>query len=191
MRYILRQNINMLWGLFACDFDVMVFYVVAIMIDEWCSGFGVCVRGYNQFCNRSDLEDDCLKIKCTIGVLVTVCPEPPKLKTIEVPKSDMGAQFGVLLDTGAFSDINFSVGGEKFHAHKLVLSARAKLFLAEVVTGVEKDEHGDIVVHDIEPKVFKVPHRLKMIAFSLSFCSNYYYLFFYCLVTFKCVLTSI
>jgi len=133
------------------------------MIDEWCSGFGFCVRGYNRFYNRIDLEDsgflkdDCLKIKCTMGVLVTVCSEPPKLKTIEVPESDMGAHFGVLLDTGAFSDITFSVGGEKFHAHKLVLAARAKVFLAEVVNGVENDEDGDIVVHDIEPKVFKVP----------------------------------
>ncbi|KAK7377878.1 hypothetical protein VNO80_03315 [Phaseolus coccineus] len=122
---------------------------------------GGCMWGYNQFYNRKDLEDsaflmdDTLKIKCTIGVVVTLSSDSSKLKTIEVPESDIGAHFGALLDSGAFSDVTFSVGGEKFHAHKLVLAARSKLFLTEFVNGVEKDEDGDIVVNDIEPKVFK------------------------------------
>ncbi|ESW33858.1 hypothetical protein PHAVU_001G104400, partial [Phaseolus vulgaris] len=122
---------------------------------------GGCMWGYNQFYNRKDLEnsaflkDDTLKIKCTIGVVVTLSSDSPKLKTIEVPESNIGAHFGVLLDSGAFSDVTFSVGGEKFHAHKLFLAARSKLFLTQLVNGGEKDEDGGIVVNDIEPKVFK------------------------------------
>jgi len=83
----------------------------------------------------------------------------------------MGEQFGVLLDSGAFSDITFSVRGQKFHAHKLVLATRSKLFLTEIVNGTEKNEDGEIVVNDIEPKVFKVTttHWLKMLTFSLCF----------------------
>lgn len=137
----------------------------------------MCVRGYNRFCNRKDLEaatflkNDCLKIRCTIGVVVTACSDSSKLKTIQVPESDMGEQFGVLLDSGAFSDITFSVRGQKFHAHKLVLATRSKLFLTEIVNGTEKNEDGEIVVNDIEPKVFKVTttHWLKMLTFSLCF----------------------
>ncbi|XP_014491066.2 BTB/POZ and MATH domain-containing protein 4-like [Vigna radiata var. radiata] len=118
--------------------------------------------GYNRFCNRKDLEasgflkDDCLKIECTIGVVVTSCSDSSKLKKIHVPDSgDMREHFGMLLDSRAYSDITFSVRGHKFHAHKLVLAARSKLFLTEFVNGREKDEHGHILVNDIEPRVFK------------------------------------
>ncbi|KOM38590.1 hypothetical protein LR48_Vigan03g197200 [Vigna angularis] len=117
--------------------------------------------GYNRFCNRKDLEasgflkDDCLKIECTIGVVVTSCSDSSKLNKIHVPESDMREQFGMLLDSGAFSDITFSVRGQKFHAHKLVLATRSKLFLTEFVNGREKDEDGHILVNDIEPRVFK------------------------------------
>ncbi|BAU01410.1 hypothetical protein VIGAN_11063500 [Vigna angularis var. angularis] len=66
------------------------------------AGFVLCVRGYNRFCNRKDLEascflkDDCLKIECNIGVVVTSCNDSSKLNKIQVPESDMREQFSSL-----------------------------------------------------------------------------------------------
>ncbi|KAG4927640.1 hypothetical protein JHK85_054126 [Glycine max] len=115
--------------------------------------------GYKRFFKRAQLEastflkDDCLKINCTVGVVVSSI-DCSKLNTIQVPESDIGAHFGMLLENEEGSDVTFSVGGERFHAHKLVLAARSTAFETEFFNGMEEDDH-DIVVTDMEPKVFK------------------------------------
>nr|XP_043628225.1 BTB/POZ and MATH domain-containing protein 4-like isoform X2 [Erigeron canadensis] len=114
--------------------------------------------GYKRFYRRALLEasdylkDDCLKINCTVGVVVsaTICPRPP---TIQVPESDIGLNFGMLLENMEGSDVIFNVAGEKFHAHKLVLAARSPVFRSNGF-GQEKADH-EIVIADMEPKVFK------------------------------------
>ena len=137
----------------------------------------LCVRGYKRFFKRAQLEastflkDDCLKINCTVGVVVSSI-DCSKLNTIQVPESDIGAHFGMLLENEEGSDVTFSVGGERFHAHKLVLAARSTAFETEFFNGMEEDDH-DIVVTDMEPKVFKVRHSLKM-PFFLFFCSYFF-----------------
>jgi len=101
------------------------------------------------------LKDDCLKINCTVGVVfsATNCSQ---LNSIQVPESDIGAHFGMLLDNIEGSDVIFNVAGEKFHAHKLVLSARSPFFRSKFFDdGVEEDEQ-EIVISDLEPVVFKV-----------------------------------
>ncbi|XP_027349291.1 uncharacterized protein LOC113860926 isoform X1 [Abrus precatorius] len=115
--------------------------------------------GYKRFFKRAQLEastflkDDCLKINCTVGVVVSSI-DCSKLNTIQVPDSDIGAHFGMLLENEEGSDVTFSVDGERFHAHKLVLAARSTAFETEFFNGMEEDDH-DIVVTDMEPKVFK------------------------------------
>ncbi|MBA0687076.1 hypothetical protein Goari_014639 [Gossypium aridum] len=98
------------------------------------------------------LKDDCLKINCTVGVVVSET-DCPRLHSIQVPESDIGSHFGVLLENEEGSDITFNVFGEKFHAHKLVLAARSPVFEAEFSDRMEDDN--EIVVTDMEPKVFK------------------------------------
>ncbi|KAJ1409119.1 TRAF-like [Sesbania bispinosa] len=78
----------------------------------------------------------------------------------KVPDSDIGSHFGMLLENEEGSDVTFSVGGERFHAHKLVLAARSTAFETEFFNGMEEDG-SDIVVTDMEPKVFKVALFLK------------------------------
>lgn len=107
------------------------------------------------------LKDDCLKINCTVGVVVSAI-DCSRLHSIQVPESDIGAHFGMLLDNMEGSDITFNVAGEKFHAHKLVLAARSPVFRSEFFDGLEGDEQ-EIVVKDMEPKVFKV---------KLCYCSS-------------------
>ncbi|KAL9391084.1 hypothetical protein Peur_015004 [Populus x canadensis] len=115
--------------------------------------------GYKRFFRRAMLEtsdylkDDCLKINCTVGVVVSAT-DCSQLNSIQVPESDIGAHFGMMLDNMEGSDVIFNVAGEKFHAHKLVLSARSPFFRSKFFDGVEKDEK-EIVISDLEPKVFK------------------------------------
>ncbi|KAF3438803.1 hypothetical protein FNV43_RR21568 [Rhamnella rubrinervis] len=54
------------------------------------------IRGYKRFFRRAALEssdylkDDCLKINCTVGVVVSAV-DCPRLHSIKVPESDIGA----------------------------------------------------------------------------------------------------
>ncbi|XP_057954654.1 BTB/POZ and MATH domain-containing protein 4 [Malania oleifera] len=115
--------------------------------------------GYKRFFRRALLEtsdflkDDCLKINCTVGVVVSAI-DCSRLHSIQVPDSDIGAHFGTLLENMEGSDVTFDVSGEKIHAHKLVLAARSPVFRSEFFDGLEEDKK-EIIVSDLEPKVFK------------------------------------
>lgn len=115
--------------------------------------------GYKRFFRRAMLEtsdylkDDCLKINCTVGVVVSAI-DCPRLHSIQVPESDIGAHFGMLLDNAESSDITFDVAGEKFPAHKLVLAARSPIFRSKFFDELEEDKQ-EIIISDLEPKVFK------------------------------------
>lgn len=117
-------------------------------------------RGYKRFYRRAFLEssdflkDDCLKINCTVGVVVSAI-DCSRLHSIQVPASDIGEQFGMLLENSEGSDVVIDVAGEKFHAHKLVLAARSSVFRSEFFEGSMSDKK-EIVIMDLEPKVFKV-----------------------------------
>ncbi|KAH6765983.1 BTB-POZ and MATH domain 4 [Perilla frutescens var. hirtella] len=115
--------------------------------------------GYKRFFRRAMLEtsdylkDDCLKINCTVGVVVSAI-DCSRLHPIQVPDSDIGSDFGMLLENMEGSDVTFDVAGEKFHAHKLVLAARSPIFCSEFFEELDSDGQ-DIIVSDMEPKVFK------------------------------------
>ncbi|XP_074289755.1 BTB/POZ and MATH domain-containing protein 4 [Silene latifolia] len=115
--------------------------------------------GYKRFFKRNVLEtssflkDDCLKINCTVGVVVSSV-DCPRMHPVRVPESDMGAHFGSLLENMEGSDIVFNVAGEKFHAHKLVLAARSCVFKSEFLESSNEGEE-EIAITDMEPIVFK------------------------------------
>lgn len=100
------------------------------------------------------LRGDCLKINCTVGVVVSAI-DCSRLHSIQVPDSDIGSHIGMLLENMEGSDIIFNVSGEKFHAHKLVLAARSPKLRSEFFERLDNDEQ-EILVSDMEPKVFKV-----------------------------------
>ncbi|KAL8129482.1 hypothetical protein V2J09_018637 [Rumex salicifolius] len=114
--------------------------------------------GYKRFYRRAMLEtsdflkDDCLRINCTVGVVVSET-DCSRLPSIQVPSSDIGSHFGLLLDNDEYSDIVFSVAGERFNAHKLVISARSPKFEADYLDRMEEsDDVVEIVVTDMDPK---------------------------------------
>ncbi|ONM51552.1 Speckle-type POZ protein [Zea mays] len=126
--------------------------------------------GYKRFFRRTALElsdylkDDCLKINCTVGVVVsTIDYSIPH--SIHVPDSDIGYDFGSLLDSQEGADVILNVGGERFHAHKLVLAARSHVFGSQFFDDEsdgeksevnETDELKEFSIDDMEPNVFKI-----------------------------------
>ncbi|KAL2320511.1 hypothetical protein Fmac_029480 [Flemingia macrophylla] len=102
------------------------------------------IRGYRRLIPRNLLEtspfikNDRLKMKCTIGVVMTSIDVPKPL--IKIPKSDIGSYFGKLLENEKGSDVTFLVGEERFRAQKLVLTARSTtLFKTKFLTGMKED----------------------------------------------------
>ncbi|KAL8265509.1 hypothetical protein R6Q59_023639 [Mikania micrantha] len=135
---------------------------------EECTGVG-----YKRFYRRALLEtsdylkDDCLKINCTVGVVVSAVDCPRLQHSIRVPESDIGSHFGMLLDYMEDSDVVLNVAGEKFHAHKLVLAARPPVFRSEFFNQ-DGEKHYEIDLTDMEPK----SELLKAVAGSEDDCSS-------------------
>ena len=101
------------------------------------------------------LKDDCLSIKCVVGVVKSQT-EGPKIYSITTPPSDIGQQFGKLLESGKGADVNFEVDGEIFAAHKLIIAARSPVFRAQLFGPLKDKDTRCIKVEDIEAPVFKV-----------------------------------
>lgn len=135
--------------------------------------FFICAcRGYKRFFRRTMLEssdflkDDCLKFNCTVGVVVSAVDAPRHF--IKVPESDIGSHFGMLLERMEGSDATFNVAGETFAAHKLVLAARSPKFRSKLFDSSDDDKQ-EIVVTDLEPKVFKVQNLHCFFGFTITF----------------------
>jgi speckle-type POZ protein len=117
--------------------------------------------GYKRFFKRTALEtsdylkDDCLSVNCSVGV-VRSHTEGPKIYSIAIPPSNIGHQFGQLLESGKGSDVSFEVDGEVFTAHKLVLAARSPVFRAQLFGPMKDHNTKCIKVEDMEAPVFKV-----------------------------------
>ncbi|CAO2187546.1 unnamed protein product [Urochloa humidicola] len=117
--------------------------------------------------DRAYLQDQCrayvrhgrLLFQCT----VTVFPEEPDRTApgafaarIDVPPSDMLGHLGKVLETGEGTDVTFSVEGELFPAHKVVLAMRSPVFKAELYG--EMKENGaaqPIVIDDMQAGTFR------------------------------------
>ncbi|XP_057780440.1 BTB/POZ and MATH domain-containing protein 2-like [Salvia miltiorrhiza] len=116
--------------------------------------------GYKRFFKRTALEtsdylkDDCLQVRCCVGV-VRSHTEGPKIYSIPLPPSDIGQQFGNLLENGKGTDVNFEVDEEIFSAHKLVLAARSPVFRAQLYGPLKDQNTQRIKVEDMEAPVFK------------------------------------
>ncbi|BBG93279.1 BTB-POZ and MATH domain 2 protein, partial [Prunus dulcis] len=116
--------------------------------------------GYKRFFKRTQLEtsdflkDDCLIIKCRVGVVKTNT-EGPKIYSIAVPPSNISQHFGKLLESGKLTDVSFEVDREVFSAHKVVLAARSPVFRAQLFGPLKDKSTHCIKVEDIEVPVFK------------------------------------
>ncbi|CAL5011129.1 unnamed protein product [Urochloa decumbens] len=115
-----------------------------------------------EFIKRSELEasvylrEDRLTIEC----IVTVFKEPrvSQRKTcpeIQVPPSDIFKDLGKLLESGEGADIEFSVMGQNFVAHRLVLAMRSPVFKAELCGPMKEAKAQTVTIREMQPAVFK------------------------------------
>ncbi|WOH15992.1 hypothetical protein DCAR_0935541 [Daucus carota subsp. sativus] len=116
--------------------------------------------GYKRFLKRTTLEtsdylkNDCLLVKCTVGV-VESHTEGPKIYSISAPPSDIGQHFGKLLENGDGADLKIEVDGEFFTAHKLVLAARSPVFKAQLFGPMKDRDTECIKIEEMEASAFK------------------------------------
>lgn len=82
--------------------------------------------------------------------------EGPKIYSIPVTPSNIGQQFGWLLESGKGADVKFEIDDEIFAAHKLVLAARSPVFRAQIFGPMKDQNTHCIKVEDVVAPVFKV-----------------------------------
>ncbi|CAO2168433.1 unnamed protein product [Urochloa humidicola] len=124
---------------------------------------GICFSQWTLIDRRSKLEnksagyivDDCLTIECTVTVIKESWVETTGDFEIEVPPSDLSEHFGKLLLEEEGADVTFTVGGETFHAHKIMLATRSPVFKAQLYGQMKERRARRLTVEDIQPDVFK------------------------------------
>lgn len=94
-------------------------------------------------------------MRCCVGVVKSQT-EGPRSYNIPVPVSDLGHQFGKLLESGKGVDVTFRVDGETFPAHTLVLAARSPVFRAQLFGPLKNQNTKSIIIEDMEAPIFKV-----------------------------------
>ncbi|XP_048551686.1 BTB/POZ and MATH domain-containing protein 3-like [Triticum urartu] len=123
-----------------------------------CSFTG-CAWGCDKFIRKDALEqsvnlkDDCFTIRCDIMVYNT--EDDAAGSKARLP--DICHDYNILLETEAGADVAFEVGGEKFAAHRCVLAARSKVFMAQLFGPMKEGTRTSSVIQiqDMEPKLFK------------------------------------
>lgn len=116
-----------------------------------------------QFVLRSVLEeeslgyikDDFFQIECDITVIKdSYVYESSVWSEITVPPSDLSQHLGKLLSDKKDTDVTFSVGGENFVAHKIVL-AMSPVFKAQLYGQMKERRARRITVEDMQPAIFR------------------------------------
>ncbi|PUZ50639.1 hypothetical protein GQ55_6G074500 [Panicum hallii var. hallii] len=115
-----------------------------------------------MFMNRSKLEssdylrDDHLTIQCIVTVKkAPLVSATAFLNRIEAPPSNITEQLGKLLDAEEGTEVTFSVGGETFAAHKMVLAMRSPVFRAELYGPMSEATAQRVTIQDMQPAVFR------------------------------------
>jgi speckle-type POZ protein len=121
--------------------------------------------GRGKFVRRAELEqsgrlkDDCFTVRCDIVVI----GKPRAMDTaaapsILVPPPDWPQHFrGAFMLSERGADVRFCVGGQKFAAHRCVLSARSPVFNAQLFGAMREGTTTQdcIQIDDMMPQVFK------------------------------------
>ncbi|XP_051212979.1 BTB/POZ and MATH domain-containing protein 2-like [Lolium perenne] len=97
------------------------------------------------------LKDDCFTIRCDI----MVCNDLNTSKDADGALSDIHDHFNNLLQNKIGADVTFEVSGETFAAHRCVLAARSKVFMAQLFGPMTEGTTSTVIrIKDMEAKVF-------------------------------------
>uniref|UniRef100_A0ACD6A1U4 Uncharacterized protein n=1 Tax=Avena sativa TaxID=4498 RepID=A0ACD6A1U4_AVESA len=98
----------------------------------------------------ANLKDDCFTIRCDI----MVCKDPNNGDAVDA-LSDVHQHFPHLLQNEVGADVTFEVNGETFAAHRCVLAARSKFFMAQLFGPMTENNTSSVIqIKDMEAKVF-------------------------------------
>ncbi|CAL5047572.1 unnamed protein product [Urochloa decumbens] len=127
--------------------------------------------GREEFEKSSCLQDDSFAIRCDISVAATeeepattakgLAGDPtPAAAAAFLPKSDLQKDLAELLWSKLGADVTIVVGGETFHAHKLLLGARSPEFRERFFGSATQKimysaAHIQIQIEGMEPEAFK------------------------------------
>ncbi|TVU42635.1 hypothetical protein EJB05_09054, partial [Eragrostis curvula] len=103
------------------------------------------------------IRDDRLSIECDVTVIRDSHLSGNDVESeIEVPPYDIMEHFGKLLIQKEGADVTFSVAGDTFEAHKIVLAARSPVFKAQFYGLLRESGTHCVTVEDMQPAVFRV-----------------------------------
>ncbi|RLM61360.1 BTB/POZ and MATH domain-containing protein 2-like [Panicum miliaceum] len=96
-----------------------------------------------------------LLFQCTITVFAKAPAAEMPSSQPKVPASDLLDNLGKIYATKDGSDVTYSVGGELFRAHKIILAMRSPVFYAELYGGMMESKAQLIQVQDMRHDVFE------------------------------------
>ncbi|XP_044951355.1 BTB/POZ and MATH domain-containing protein 1-like [Hordeum vulgare subsp. vulgare] len=119
--------------------------------------------GTHKFLRRDALErsanlkGDSFTIRCDIMVCKDPNTEDVGGHNAKVLLSDIDQHFNNLLQTKVDADVTFEVNGETFTAHRCVLAARSKVFMAQLFGPMKEGTTTSSVIHikDMGANVFR------------------------------------
>ncbi|KAE8770241.1 speckle-type POZ protein [Hordeum vulgare] len=123
---------------------------------------GAATWGVDKSWTKSELGecivDDILCIQCNLTVIKfkeAQAEEPRMNVAVRVPPSDLFHNLSSLLEAREGVDVSFSVKGEVFSAHKIILAMRSAVFRAEFYGPMRDEQRRSITVEDMQPAAFR------------------------------------
>jgi speckle-type POZ protein len=101
------------------------------------------------------LRDDCLTVQCAVTVLKELPVPTIPARQVIAPPINLHLHFAELLLSRTGADVTFLVSGESFAAHKNILAARSRVFMAEFFGDMKEKSSESVEIEDMEPAVFK------------------------------------
>ncbi|TVU41985.1 hypothetical protein EJB05_08365, partial [Eragrostis curvula] len=103
------------------------------------------------------LRDDRLVIECDITVILKESEALLEASLVHVPPSNMLDDVKKLAEMTVGTDVTFTVDGEAFRAHKIILAARSPIFMAQLYGPPvgEVNSREFVTVENMKPTVFK------------------------------------
>ncbi|XP_044980012.1 BTB/POZ and MATH domain-containing protein 2-like [Hordeum vulgare subsp. vulgare] len=116
--------------------------------------------GWTKFIDKSKLKellsrnDDCFTIRCVLTIIKDHHTEQVNTVTVPVPQSDLHTHFAKMLKDGEGVDVTFSVGNQRFGAHRYVLAARSSVFKAKLFDQMKETTTKHVKINGMEPAIF-------------------------------------
>ena len=123
---------------------------------EW-QGFGVFGLTHAQLLESNWIEDDTLTVKVQMKVMEeshTRTVDQLQLSSVEVPPPDIAAKLLSMYEKGQMTDVTFSVDGQQFKAHAIIISAMSEVLRTVLNSGMSESASRVVSVEEVDAGVF-------------------------------------